>query len=69
MITSESKGIIFKDSYTEKDRYYTRLEYHRFVDQEYDGQKVQPYIVSNKAYVSKSSDSIGDPISLEKQVE
>lgn len=60
------KGIIFKDSYTEKDRYYTRLEYHRFVDQEYDGQKVQPYIVSNKAYVSKSSDSIGDPISLEK---
>lgn len=60
------KGIIFKDSYTEKDRYYTRLEYHRFVDQEYDGQKVRPYIVSNKAYVSKSSDSIGDPISLEK---
>lgn len=60
------KGIIFKDSYTEKDRYYTRLEYHRFVDREYDGQKVRPYIVSNKAYVSKSSDSIGDPISLEK---
>lgn len=60
------KGIIFKDSYTEKDRYYTRLEYHRFVDQVYDGQKVRPYIVSNKAYVSKSSDSIGDPISLEK---
>ena len=60
------KGIIFKDSYTEKDRYYTRLEYHRYVDQEYDGQKVRPYIVSNRAYVSRSSDSIGDPISLEK---
>lgn len=28
----EIKGIIFKDSYTVGRKYYTRLEYHRFVE-------------------------------------
>ena len=33
----EIKGIIFKDSYTVGRKYYTRLEYHRFVETTVDG--------------------------------
>lgn len=58
-------GIIFKDSYTENNKYYTRLEYHRFVERKVEsGNTIRPYIITNKSYVSKSSQSIGDPISL-----
>lgn len=58
-------GIIFKDSYTDNGKYYTRLEYHRFEERKDDnGNVIRPYIITNKAYVSKSSQSIGDPISL-----
>lgn len=62
----EIKGIIFKDSYTVGQKYYTRLEYHRFVEKTIDGKKVTPYYVSNRAYVSKSPQSIGDKIDLKK---
>lgn len=62
----EIKGIIFKDSYTVGQKYYTRLEYHRFVETTIDGKKVTPYYVSNRAYVSKSPQSIGDKIDLKK---
>ena len=31
------RGIIFKDTYTEGKKYYTRLEYHRFVEISQDG--------------------------------
>ena len=55
------KGIIFRDSYTDNDKYYTRLEYHRFEHAE-DG--TEPYIVTNKAYVSKNPSDIGKPVSL-----
>lgn len=50
-------GAVFRDSYTVGDKHYTRLEYHRF---EGDG-----YIISNRAYVSKSSADLGDRIPLE----
>lgn len=59
-------GIVFKDTYTENKKYYTRLEYHRFVEVVQDGVSYYPYYVSNKAYVSLSSNSLGDPISLTK---
>lgn len=62
----EIKGIIFKDSYTVGRKYYTRLEYHRFVKTTVDGVTTYPYYVSNRAYVSKSSQSIGDKIDLKQ---
>ena len=58
------KGIIFKDTYTEGKRYYTRLEYHRFIKGGNEG--YEPYVITNKAYVSRKADSIGNPIPLEK---
>ena len=62
----EVRGIIFKDQYAEGDKYYTRLEYHRFVDSVVGGVKVSPYYISNRTYVSSSSDSIGNPIKMSK---
>ena len=62
----EIKGIIFKDSYTVGRKYYTRLEYHRFVETTVDGVTTYPYYVSNRAYVSKSLQSIGDRIDLKQ---
>lgn len=62
----EVRGIIFKDQYAEGDKYYTRFEYHRFVDSVVDGVKVSPYYISNRTYVSSSSDSIGNPIEMNK---
>ena len=60
------RGIIFKDSYSQNGRYYTRLEYHRFSDSVQDGVSVTPYYISNRAYVSDSADQIGKPIELIK---
>lgn len=62
----EVKGIIFKDSYTVGRKYYTRLEYHRFVEITVDGVTTYPYYVSNRAYVSKSPQSIGNKIDLKQ---
>lgn len=55
-------GIVFKDSYADNDRYYTRLEYHHFEDAASEGGS--PYYISNKAYVSRHADALGDPIAL-----
>ena len=55
-------GIVFKDSYAENDRYYTRLEYHHFEDTTSEGDS--PYYISNKAYVSRHADALGDPVAL-----
>ena len=62
----EVRGIIFKDQYADGDKFYTRLEYHRFVDSVVDEAKVSPYYISNRTYVSSSSDSIGNPIEMSK---
>lgn len=58
------REIIFKDTYQSGKKWYTRLEHHRFVETEMDGAMLHPYYISNRAYVSKSTDSIGDPIPL-----
>lgn len=58
------RGIIFKDSYQSGKKWYTRLEYHRFVETVQDGVTLYPYYVSNRAYVSKSSENLGDPVPL-----
>lgn len=58
------KGIIFKDVYTEGRNYYTRLEYHRFTPETVDGVTRYPYHISNRAYVSGSSQSIGNRVPL-----
>ena len=55
-------GIVFKDSYDENDRYYTSLEYHHFEDATSEGDS--PYYISNKAYVSRHADALGDPVAL-----
>lgn len=57
-------GIIFKDSYDDNDKHYTRLEYHRFVKTQTESGEVYPYYITNKAYVSRNSESIGDPVPL-----
>lgn len=59
-------GIVFKDCYSENDKYYTRLEYHRFSEVKGGDNTYYPYYISNKAYVSRSANSLGDPISLDK---
>ena len=59
-------GIIFKDSYADNDKYYTRLEYHRFVETQTGDNPIYPYYISNRAYVSRHSDALGDPIALNR---
>lgn len=59
-------GIIFKDSYADNDRYYTRLEYHRFVETQTEAGTAYPYYITNRAYMSHSAQSLGDPIALSR---
>lgn len=59
-------GIVFKDSYSENDKYYTRFEYHRFVEVNDGENTYYPYYISNRAYVSRSAKSVGDPIALNR---
>ncbi len=59
-------GIIFKDSYADNDKYYTRLEYHRFVETQTEAGTAYPYYITNRAYMSHSSQSLGDPIALSR---
>ena len=59
-------GIVFKDSYSENDKYYTRFEYHRFVEVKDGENTYYPYYISNIAYVSRSAKSVGDPIALNR---
>lgn len=59
-------GIVFKDSYSENDKYYTRFEYHRFVEVKDGENTYYPYYISNRAYVSRSAKSVGDPIALNR---
>lgn len=59
-------GIIFFDHYVKEKKYYTRLEYHRFVETRDGDRTYYPYYISNKAYVSKSENGRGDPIPLKQ---
>lgn len=63
-------GAEFYDYYTEKDKYYTRVEWHRFETanrrNEETGQTeaVRIYHISNKAFVADSWEDMGREISL-----
>lgn len=50
------RGAIFFDFYVQSDNHYTRMEYHRFVNEE--------YLISNRCFFSKSSQSLGEPVNI-----
>ena len=49
-------GCIFAEQFFARKKYFTRLEYHR-----YEGEK---YLISNRGFISDSSASIGNEVSL-----
>lgn len=64
-------GIVFQDNYEDNGEFITKLEYHRFMTalvrinpdaEEYT--ETTYYTISNKAFVSKDSTSLGRPIQL-----
>lgn len=68
IITDQSNGqitgIVFVNQQTEEaeKKYYTRLEYHRFIDIEEKG----IYAISNKCYVGSSPNDFSKQIDIEK---
>lgn len=50
------QGMIFLDYYDVSDKHYTRMEYHRFVEED--------YFVSNRCYMSRSKGTLGEKIEL-----
>ncbi len=58
-------GAIFIERLTKGDDYFTRLEYHHFVDIiDEDKQPVKAYEIQNRAYKSRRSTALGDKIPL-----
>lgn len=55
-------GVIFIDQFTKNNKYYTRLEYHRF--EIINNERV--YIITNKAFKSDNKATLGFEISLDK---
>lgn len=62
--TGEITGCIFFSFYNQKDKFYTRAEWHRFKDGTRDGERVRIYHISNKAFVSDQKDEIGRETNL-----
>lgn len=52
------RGIIFFDYYDYSDKFYTRMEFHRFVD--------ELYLISNRCYMSRSKGTLGEKIEIDK---
>lgn len=52
------RGAIFFDYYQMGEKYYTRLEYHRFEN--------ELYLITNKAFKSDRKDILGKEVSLDK---
>lgn len=52
------RGMIFYDYHDASDKFYTRMEYHRFVGAD--------YLVSNRCYMSKSKGTLGEKIDIAK---
>ena len=50
------RGAVFFDYRQNNDIYYTRMEYHRFIN--------GSYVVSNKAFASRDKNTIGKEVSL-----
>lgn len=63
-------GIVFQDGYQADDTYYTKIEYHRFMEATVkmpDSDKYAEtayYAISNRAYMSKNESEIGKPVAL-----
>lgn len=58
-------GAIFIDRLQKGDTFYTRLEYHHFVDVAMEeGETVRAYSIENRAYRSQSSEALGNEILL-----
>lgn len=55
-------GVIFIDKFTKNNKYYTRLEYHRF--EIVNNERV--YIITNKAFKSDNKATLGYEIALDK---
>lgn len=52
------RGIIFFDYYDTSERFYTRMEYHRFSE--------DIYMISNRCYMSRTKGTLGEKIDIEK---
>lgn len=50
------QGMIFFDYYSVSSKHYTRMEYHRFIEEN--------YLVSNRCYVSQSKGTLGEKIDI-----
>lgn len=62
-------GIIFIDRISKGSDYYTRLEYHHFVQvcvpsENDEGERIKAYTIENRAYKSGRRDSLGREIKL-----
>jgi A118 family predicted phage portal protein len=62
MVTDTSNGnitgVVFINRATEGKKYYTRLEYHRFVD--------SVYVITNRCYVGATESEQGRPVDIKK---
>ena len=54
----EITAVVFIDRTRKDKKYYTRLEYHRFID--------DVYWVTNKCYVGESENDLNTPVKIEK---
>lgn len=54
--TGKIRGAVFVQSFTKNGKYFTRLESHSFAGKE--------YVISNKAFCSRTRGSLGNPIEL-----
>lgn len=57
-------GSIFFSYHTEKEKFYTKAEWHRFDGADEDGNTI--YRISNKAFVSDNVNELGREVALEK---
>lgn len=57
-VDGEITAVVFIDRKRKDKKYYTRLEYHRFID--------DVYWVTNKCYVGESENDLNTPVKIEK---
>ncbi len=57
-------GIVFEDSYTEGDSYYTKHEYHRLRNMTDESGPVSRYIITNRTFKSSNPDLLGKEIPI-----
>lgn len=59
-------GVVFKSQEYEPENrdWFTRIEYHRFVNRPTDGKRI--YAISNRCYIGKAKHDANKPIAIEK---